>query len=165
MRIPITALMVLLFCTMAEGRHRRQITTEVNAEESSTVVHGKIKSVRARRTRTVNGDDIILSRVTVKVQESLKGDAGDEIYVEVPGGTINKGTKDELTMKVSHQTPIDLNEEVVLYLDKDDTFKDAHKLKFGKESFVRVDQTTRRAGDKSLEEIRTLARRHRGGNR
>jgi hypothetical protein len=140
-----------------------RISTEEKISKSQLIVHGKVGSIGARRTKLINGDDIILSRVAVTVQESLKGASDEMIFVEIPGGTIDAGTPAELTMKTSDQVLPSNGEEVVLYLSPHDTFKDAHKLTHGSISYIKVDKSTRKAGDKSLEEIKAFA--NKGGRK
>ncbi len=60
------------------------------------VVVGKVEDVRSDFGENERGDELILSTVTLSVQESLRGEAPPVIEFEIEGGTV-----DDLTLKVS----------------------------------------------------------------
>jgi hypothetical protein len=156
--------LVVFFVGLSMGFHSAfagmgpKIGLEKKVKESKTIVHGRISSISPRLTRLSNGDEVILSRVVLDVSESLKGRAGKKISVEILGGTINKGTAQELTMRASDAPEPRPHEEVVLFLEADPDFTDAHRLRFGEQSYMRFD-AQRKLDGKTLDEVRNAVRR------
>jgi hypothetical protein len=151
--------LLCLFLSTAQAKLGPKLSIEKQILDSSTVVHGRVVSLSSRRLTLANGDEVILSRMLVDVQETLKGESDEQVIVEVIGGTINKGRADELTMRSSDSPAPMINEEVVLFLEQDKTFLDAKALKFGADSYMKIDKSTRKAGGKSLDEIKSLSKR------
>jgi hypothetical protein len=74
---------------------------------------GKVIGVRPRLQRNEWGDQLIVSRLTVAIDEHLKGGGTERTAdVDVEGGTLNG-----LTLHVGHQPALDTGDRTVLLLD------------------------------------------------
>jgi hypothetical protein len=105
--------------------------------QSDLVVHGNVRSVNGRLATLPNGDEVIVSNVTVGVDDTLKGQPTNVVQIEMIGGTINKGTFQERRMTSSDSTLANENDEVVLYL-KDSRTDSGLQLADGSASYVKV---------------------------
>lgn len=76
-------------------------------------VVGKIAAVQPRWERNQWGDELIVSRMTVDVEETLKGIAARRLEVDIEGGTL-----DGLTLHVSHQAELASGDRAVLILNE-----------------------------------------------
>jgi hypothetical protein len=76
-------------------------------------VVGKIASAEARWERNQWGDELIVTRMTVDVEETLRGVASRRLAVDVEGGTI-----DGLTLHVAHQPELSPGDRAVLILNE-----------------------------------------------
>ena len=63
--------------------------------------------------RTAHGDQVIVSRVRLKVEETLKGDADSEVWVEIEGGTLGG-----FMLRVSSQAELRAGDRAVFLLDR-----------------------------------------------
>lgn len=76
-------------------------------------VIGKVAAVEPRWERNEWGDILIVSRLTVDVEESLKGISPRRVLVDVEGGTL-----DGRTLHVSHQVELGAGDRAVLILNE-----------------------------------------------
>lgn len=77
--------------------------------ESEAIVIGRVKSVRCEWSLDRS---LILSIVTVRVQEAMRGDLmPPEIILEIPGGTMG-----DISLKVSDMPGFHENEEILVFL-------------------------------------------------
>lgn len=76
-------------------------------------VIGKVAAVEPRWERNEWGDTLIVSRLAVDVEESLKGISPRRVVVDVEGGTI-----DGLTLHVSHQVELRAGDRAVLIINE-----------------------------------------------
>jgi hypothetical protein len=122
-------------------------------------VRGADKVVVAR-ARTVSpvwqsnafGDRLIVSRVLLDVEESLKGAAGQTIWLEVEGGTI-----DGVTLRVSDVPQMHSGERAVFFLDET-TSSSTHTLHLRGQGFLPIDERDAVSGTNvQLDDIRRLA--------
>lgn len=58
-------------------------------DNADSVFVGVITDVLSQNVKTPEGDEIIVSDVTVLVEEKIKGDPPGQIRTRVPGGTVN----------------------------------------------------------------------------
>jgi hypothetical protein len=84
------------------GAHRAVVATVV--------------AVEPQFQRNRFGDDLIVSRIRVAIEESLKGDNSGELWVDVEGGTVG-----DLTLRVSDLPLMGVGERVVFLVDEDST--------------------------------------------
>lgn len=115
-------------------------------------VVGKIASVQPRWERNQWGDQLIVSRMTVDVEETLKGFAAKRLEVDVEGGTL-----DGLTLHVSHQPELVPGDRAVLILNESTPgVQTPHRKGLG---LLRLDGTNRVEGTSTtLADVRTAAR-------
>ncbi|HZY03259.1 MAG TPA: hypothetical protein VFF02_07135 [Anaeromyxobacteraceae bacterium] len=85
MRRPAAALLALLHAGAAAAAVARPTTVEQLARESDAVVQGRVV---ARESRWAPDGRHILTRVTVRVSRVIRGSAGAEVTLEVPGGEV-----------------------------------------------------------------------------
>jgi hypothetical protein len=79
---------------------------------ASRTVVGSVAKTEARMVRTQRGDELIITRTWIRVEESLKGRAEAMVAVDVEGGTLG-----ELSMRASDITPLGVGERAVLLLE------------------------------------------------
>lgn len=85
MRRLATALSALLLAGAAAAATARPATVEQLAREADAVVQGRVAGMESRWAP--DGRHIV-TRVTVRVSRVLRGEAGAEVVLEVPGGAV-----------------------------------------------------------------------------
>jgi len=121
------------------------------AKGANKVVVGKTLSVSPRWRTNDHSDLLIVSLVGVQVEESLKGNAGDFVYLEVEGGTL-----DGVTLHVSSVQELKPGDRAVLFLDESNGIHVAHLKGKG---ILKLDQQNQVASEQlGLNEIRRLVR-------
>jgi hypothetical protein len=84
------------------------------AKDSDIVILGSVVSAQASYRTNNLGDQLIYTSVKIKVEESLKGNAGQSMDVEMVGGTVG-----DTTLRVSHTPePLKANEMGALFLKR-----------------------------------------------
>jgi hypothetical protein len=81
------------------------------ARAAERVVVGRVTSVNPAWSTNESGDRLIVSNVSVAVDETLRGPTLPSVDVEVEGGTIG-----DLTLNVSDLEPVAPGERAVFYL-------------------------------------------------
>jgi hypothetical protein len=84
---------------------------------SQKVIVASARSVNAAWRENTYGDRIIVSRVLLDVEETLKGPAASNaIWMDLEGGTV-----DGFTLRVSDLPTLQPGERAVFFLDQDDS--------------------------------------------
>ena len=87
---------------------------EATAKKAKKVVVATVTDVDSSFATNRFGDQLIVSRVTVNVEETLKGQHADVVALTVEGGTVG-----DLTLRVSDLPQFRRGERAVLFLDGD----------------------------------------------
>jgi hypothetical protein len=118
------------------------------ARGAERVVVGRVASVAPAWHVNEFGDQLIVSKVRVVVNETLKGPAVQALDVEIEGGTIG-----ELTLRVSDQTSFSPGERGVFYLNR--TARGTFVPHLRGQGLLKLDASNRVSGSSlTLEEIR-----------
>jgi hypothetical protein len=92
----------------------RLATLDERIAGSQKVVVASARTVEAHWQQNTYGDRLIVSRVLLEVQETLKGTAaGNTIWMELEGGTL-----DGFTLRVSDLPELKPGERAVFFLDQ-----------------------------------------------
>ena len=105
----VVALVALAASLGAEGRPELAL----RFKGAQRAVVARVAAVQPRWVENEWGDQLIVSRMVVDVEETLKGVAARRLEVDVEGGTI-----DGLTMHVSHQPALAAGDRAVLILNE-----------------------------------------------
>ena len=81
-------------------------------EGAERVVVARARSVNARWQQNSHGDRLIVSRVMLQVEETLKGSAEQTLVMDVAGGTL-----DGVTLRVSGLPLMTAGDRAVFFLD------------------------------------------------
>ena len=92
--------------------HGRPVTVEERVKGSARVVVARAAEVKPGWRTNRWGDRIIVSRVMLEVQETLKGQASRQVVVDVEGGSV-----DGVTLQVSSLPALEEGERAVFFLD------------------------------------------------
>jgi hypothetical protein len=90
----------------------RVVDIPERAQGARTVVVATAVRVTPTWHRNAFGDELIVSRVALQVEETLKGTPGRLVTLELEGGTL-----DGLTLKVSSLPTVHAGERAVFFLD------------------------------------------------
>jgi hypothetical protein len=100
--------------TAASGGHIASLDERIQG--SQKVVVASARSVNAGWRENTYGDRLIVSRVLLDVEETLKGPAtSNAIWMELEGGTL-----DGFTLRVSDMPTLQPGERAVFFLDQDE---------------------------------------------
>jgi hypothetical protein len=131
----------------------RIATLDERIAGSQKVVVASARSVEAQWRENTYGDRVIVSRVLLDVEETLKGPAGSNaIWMDVEGGTL-----DGFTLRVSDLPEMKPGERAVFFLDQADNgvatphLRGQGVLKLGQDDVVT-------GSSLRLEDIRSAAR-------
>ncbi len=105
----------LSFPTLAQQGAASAALAERVRGTGKVVVATAVSVTPSWRTNSY-GDRLIVSRVALQVQETLKGAGANTIFVDVEGGTL-----DGQTLTVSSQTPVNAGDRAVFLLDETPT--------------------------------------------
>jgi hypothetical protein len=83
--VPISAFILFLFAGSAGATLVVRATPEDLTEKATIIVRGEVLESKSRWT---DDDRTINTYVRIRVEETLKGDAGSEVVVTCPGGTV-----------------------------------------------------------------------------
>ena len=86
-----------------------KLTLEQVAAKADSILVGKVTDV----TYYQEGEGNVYTRVTLSVEQTIKGETGGEVVIRVPGGEM-----DGLTMFVTDTPSFQLEERAVVFLDK-----------------------------------------------
>ena len=127
-------------------------TLDERVAGAERVVVATARSVSPEWRENEHGDRIIVSRVELEVEETLKGRSEGTVWVEVEGGTL-----DGLTLRVSSQPLMLGGERAVFFLDRDAANVNRPYLK-GQGILFLDGQDLVRGSSLRLSEIRSRAR-------
>lgn len=96
----------------ASAAYAQQDLSE-RARRAHQVVVGTVIDVMSTFENTTDGEQLIVSHVTVRVDETLKGDAENVLTLKLEGGTVG-----DLTLTVSDMPTVDAGERAVFFLDR-----------------------------------------------
>jgi hypothetical protein len=119
-KVSIGALVVLASLsvgTVSTGASSGHIATlDERIDGSQKVVVAKARSVNASWRENTYGDRVIVSRVLLDVEETLKGPAtSNAIWMDLEGGTL-----DGFTLRVSDLPTVEAGARAVFFLDQND---------------------------------------------
>lgn len=95
--------------TAAQGR---PVPLEERAQGASQIVVATVSSVTPRWAENEFGDRLIISRLSLRVEETMKGAAATDVSMDVEGGTL-----DGLTLRVSNLPALERGKRAVFYLN------------------------------------------------
>jgi len=103
---------VTLWAMPAFAAGGRQVDMSERVKGAQRIVVAKAVKVTPEWRTNDFGDKLIVSQVTLEVEETVKGAATNQMSDEVEGGTL-----DGLTLSVSSQTPLRAGDRAVFMLD------------------------------------------------
>jgi hypothetical protein len=121
-RVAVGALTLIACVSVANAvvgasSHGRIATLEERIEGSQKVVVASARSIEPRWRENTYGDRVIVSRILLDVEETLKGAAGSNaIWLDLEGGTL-----DGFTLRVSDLPEMKPGERAVFFLDETDS--------------------------------------------
>lgn len=110
--LAVITLIPLIFCSVAGASQGRAVPLEERAQGASQVVVATVTSVTPRWDVNAYGDRLIISRLSLRVDETLKGAAAAAVSMDLEGGTL-----DGVTLRVSALPALELGERAVFFLD------------------------------------------------
>jgi hypothetical protein len=112
MKAVLVCLATCLFAANLHADTGRPSDIPTRAKGADRVVLAKVVDVNSTFATTEHGDQIILSQVTLQIEDTLKGSSQDMLLsVDVEGGTIG-----DLTLAVSDMPSIRQGERAVFFL-------------------------------------------------
>lgn len=96
----------------AQASPRQRVAVAERARGARQVVVASVADVQPRFERNQFGDRLIVSRIRLRVDESLKGPSAREVVLDVEGGTIG-----DLTLSVSDLPALRPGERGVFFLE------------------------------------------------
>lgn len=117
------------------------------------VVVAEAQSVSGGWRQNEHGDRIIVSRVLLRVAESLKGGAARQMWLEIEGGTV-----DGITLEVSSLPLLKEGDRAVFFLNAD---RDVHRPFLKGQGILTLDDNEMVTG--SSLHLNTIRRMSRGG--
>jgi len=153
-RLLVAAATVVMLSPIAVSASQRVATSlpELFAG-SETVVVAHVESVSSLWQENNHGDRIIVSRILLRVEETLKGAPAMLHWMEVPGGTL-----DGLTLHVSSLPSLAAGERGVFFLEQSggQAFKTP---RLRGEGILKLDDNDRVQGSSvRLDDVRSTAR-------
>lgn len=112
MRTPSMILALLLTSTIASASADPQVDLPAQAKGARRVVVATVTDVQSSFGVNDHGDQLILSHVSVRVDETMKGPHEGTTVVTLEGGTVG-----DLTLSVSDMPEMTKGERAVLFLD------------------------------------------------
>jgi len=147
----LCVLFVLFSASISRASTTHVLTVNERVAESQTVVVATATEITPRWAVNAHGDQLIVSRVRLRVEEALKGQAADVTDMEVEGGTLNG-----VTLRVSSFPEMRSGDRAVLFLDKAGTVHVPHARGQG---ILKIDDNNIVKGSRiSLDDIRRVAR-------
>lgn len=125
----------------------KMMTTDGLAKQADVVVLGKVAAMKSEWNRDKTR---IYTRVTISVDEPLKGSSGSSIEVLVPGGEI--GRVGEL---YTHMPKFKKDEDVVVFAEKDRNGR--YRVVGGSEGKFKVEED-KRTGERIVSDGTPLSR-------
>ena len=109
--LAVIAVIFLIFCSVVGASDGRAVPLEERAEGASQIVVATVTSVTPRWAENAFGDRLIISRLSLRVAETLKGVAAPSVSMDIEGGTL-----DGLTLRVSNLPALEPGRRAVFYL-------------------------------------------------
>lgn len=153
MRAALLFLTSAVFCTTLQAQHGPPPDIPARARGAHRVLVATVLDVNASFARTAHGDQIILSRVVLRVEETLKGPSdAPTVTLDLEGGTVG-----DLTMGVSDLPALSTGERGVFFLER--TAGGSHIPHLRGFGILKLDGGERvRGSGLTLDMIRELAR-------
>ena len=130
----------------------QSVSIEERARGADRVVVAVVAGTHARYERNEFGDEVIVTHVTLRVEEALKGRDGD-ITLAVEGGTV-----DGVTMRVSSLPVVSAGDRGVFFLTPGPNGEFRPHLRG--QGILQLDQTNQvRGSSLTLDEVRRLVTR------
>lgn len=148
--------MSLLAVSAISASERPQVSLEDRIDGAESVVVAKTERVSAVWQQNGRGDRVIVSRVLLRVEESLKGKPAATVWMEVEGGSL-----DGMTLHVSDTPELKEGERAVFMLEAGSSgLARPHRRGQG---ILKLDDDDNVAGSQvPLSEIRRAASRRNG---
>jgi hypothetical protein len=108
----LIAFILLIFSSVAGASQGRAVPLEERVQGANQVVVATVTDVTPRWGENAFGDRLIISRVSLRVDETLKGVAADAMSMDLEGGTL-----DGLTLRVSSLPALERGERAVFFLN------------------------------------------------
>jgi len=129
----------------------RQVAMAERMRGAQKAVVATTVSVTPGWRTNANGDRLIVSQVALRVEETLKGSAGDLVWLDLEGGTI-----DGVTLQVSSQPSLKAGDRAVFLLDE--TPSGTHTPHLKGMGILRLDQNNQVSGSSlRLSDLRSMA--------
>jgi hypothetical protein len=117
------------------------------------VVVGTVIDVAPTFENSTDGEQIIVSQVTVRVDETLKGNSESVLTLKLEGGTVG-----DLTLTVSDMPVMEVEDRAVFFLDR--VAPGQYKPRDRGLGVMKLDRTNRvRENGLALDDIRNVVRR------
>jgi hypothetical protein len=143
---------VAAVCASAAPSFAQIATLDQRVSGAERVVVATTRAVSAQWRENSHGDRLIVSRVELEIEETLKGDADQRLWMEVDGGTL-----DGYTLRVSSLPFMQEGERAVFFLDRGNGGMNLPHLR-GQGILFLGDDDVVRGSSLRLSEIRTRAR-------
>ena len=111
--LALTSLIVLAAAAAVEAGPGKALGLRDRLKGAERAVVGRVLHVQPRVVRNEFGDVLIVSRLDVLVEETLKGKSAQRIPVDIEGGTVNG-----VTLKVSDLPELKPGARAVLMLSR-----------------------------------------------
>jgi len=109
--LPIAATIFLVSPLTASGR--KVVPLDERIKGSEQVIVARAERIDPTWTQNERGDRLIVSRVLLRVEETLKGTSESATWMEVEGGTLGG-----LTLHVSDLDDLEVGDRAVFMLDR-----------------------------------------------
>ena len=151
--VPVAICAATLFAQApAQSAVEARSDVAARARGAARVVVGAVEDMHPRFDVNEYGDRLIITRATLRVEETLKGSHTDLVDIDVEGGTIG-----DLTLKVSDLPAFHRGDRGVFFLESSTT--GAPRLHGRRLGLVRLDEADRAlASTITLADIRAAVR-------
>jgi hypothetical protein len=141
-----------LTALMAQPAAAQQATIEERARGAERIVVATITGITSKYERNEFGDELIVSRATLAVEESVKGSSDALTTLEYEGGTVNG-----ITLHVSSLPVLNRGERGVFFMKRGKTGEFKPHLRG--QGILKLDAKNRVQGSSlTLEDVRRMAR-------
>lgn len=153
------ALIVCLGAVVSTAARDQSRSIEHRLQGADRAVVARARTVNARWAQNAYGDQLIVSRVELQVEEVLKGSAPVSAWVDMEGGTLNG-----VTLSVSDMPQLRAGDRAVFFLDA--TADGGHVPHMRGDGVMKLDARNNVPGTAlNLEDVRRAARQMKGGGR
>jgi hypothetical protein len=142
---------ILAVPVVAAAQEGRPVTIEERARGAARIVVATVGETAARYERNDYGDELIVTRATLAVEEAIKG-PGESVAFALEGGTVNG-----ITMRASSVPTLQKGERAVFFLEPGKSGEFRPHLHG--QGILKLDSSNRVPGSSlTLDEIRRLAK-------